>query len=82
MTKKEAVTLYMTMKTLIEPDVVNQFRAIFNQLNNDELYDVLFHIIAKGQDFYYACLEDPTFCLYLSSQYQPLATTLYKYILQ
>lgn len=42
--------------------------------NDEEKYNFLFHIIAKGRDFYHNVILDPTFCLYLMDQYQNLYT--------
>jgi hypothetical protein len=34
----------------------------------------LFHVIAKGEQFYMSAISDPDFCLYMLDQWQPLYT--------
>lgn len=50
-------------------------------LSHEQKYNFAFHVIAKGDNFYYNSLIDPDFCLYLlPDQYQPLYSFMKKKI--
>lgn len=42
----------------------------------NQRYDFLFHVIAKGESMYYQSIADPEFCIYLLDNYQPLYTMI------
>jgi hypothetical protein len=47
-------------------------------MDEENMYNILFHIIAKGKTFYHQIIANPDFCLYIFDHYQPL----YTYMLQ
>ena len=67
-----------TMKILsidLRKAIDNKTGAL-GSMSEEECNNFLFHIIAKGQQFYFETIADPEFCLYLLDQYQPLYTYL------
>lgn len=53
-------------------------RIPINNLTELERKNFLFHAMSKGSNYYYSCMDDPDFALYLLDQYQDLYTALQK----
>ena len=73
-------TIYETLLHLAE-NLYNSIKKItgaVDAMNDEQKYNFLFHVIAKGRDMYYQSLVDPDFSLYMLDQYQPLYTFLLK----
>ena len=68
-------TIVPTMDKLaieLTRSISNETRVLDN-MNAEEKNNFLYHIIAKGREFYFSVVTDPEFCLYLlDDQYQPL----------
>ena len=72
--------IYQPMKRLSDElfNAISSKTGALDDMNQDEKYNFLFHIIAKGEAMYYQTIADPEFCLYLLDQYQPLYTMVKK----
>ena len=57
---------------------IKKITGAVDAMNDEQKYNFLFHVIAKGRDMYYQSLVDPDFSLYMLDQYQPLYTFLLK----
>lgn len=76
--------IYATLLYLAE-NLYNSIKKItgaVDAMNDEQKYNFLFHVIAKGRDMYYQSLVDPDFSLYMLDQYQPLYTFLLKELRQ
>ena len=52
---------------------VHSNTGALDDMEDIDKYNFLFHVIAKGQQFYFSCIVDPEFCTYiLPDQYQSL----------
>jgi hypothetical protein len=72
--------IYQPMKRLSDElfNAISSKTGALDDMAQDEKYNFLFHIIAKGEAMYYQTIADPEFCLYLLDQYQPLYTMVKK----
>jgi hypothetical protein len=74
--------LMPTMKQLADElkTAVSNHTAALESLDEEEQYNFLFHIIAKGEQFYISCCVDPGFCAFIipEGNYQNLFTMLKK----
>ena len=57
---------------------IRDHTGALDDMETDERYNFLFHVIAKGNAMYYQTIADPDFCMYLLDQYQPLYTFMKK----
>ena len=71
--KEELRTLFNTMLNYAsELSQIINAKITLPNLTHEEEYDFLFHILAKGEEFYNAVKQDPDMCLYLIEQCQQL----------
>lgn len=72
--------LIPTMKQLAEElkIEINKCTAALESLDEENQYNFLFHIIAKGQQYYNSCCIDPEFCTFIipMRNYQNLFTMI------
>jgi hypothetical protein len=72
--------LYPVMYTMAH-NLEEAFRdktGVLDALSEEDKLDLLFHIMAKGEDMYYGAIVDPGFCLHMVDKYQPLHTMIRK----
>lgn len=59
-------------------NAIHTTTGALDDIAEEEKYNFLFHIMAKGEHLYYPSIADPEFCLYLLDQYQPLYSFIKK----
>jgi hypothetical protein len=74
------IKIFPTMKQLADDlrRCVSDMTGALESMTEEERYNFLFHVIAKGETMYYQSIADPDFCLYLLDQYQNLYSMIVK----
>jgi len=58
---------------------IHSTTGALDDMEVEQKYNFLFHIIAKGQQYYFSCITDPEFCTFLlPNNFQPLCTYIMK----
>jgi hypothetical protein len=73
--------LLPTMRKLADElfTAIHSNTGALDDMDEEDKYNFLYHVIAKGSQFYFSAITDPEFCMYLlldedNKQYQPLYT--------
>ncbi len=72
------ISIYTQQLQLIINSDDSEINASFIELSSTDKQEFLYHITAKGVDFYNACILEPAFCQYILGENE--IQTLYAYL--